>query len=115
MLDRNDAWIDQLQAVEVAPDLILAAYAGEGGAALDVAALDVLVQRIVEPGVHVRRVMYREVAAGWPGSPEGAHDRLGDTVVVFSRVADMGQNARDTGIHSHASPGSRKPELRLTT
>jgi hypothetical protein len=110
MLDRNDAWIDQLQAVEVAPDLILAAYAGEGGAALDV-----LVQRIVEPGVHVRRVMYREVAAGWPGSPEGAHDRLGDTVVVFSRVADMGQNARDTGIHSHASPGSRKPELRLTT
>jgi len=77
MLDRNDAWTDQLQAAEAAPDLILAAY-----------------------------------AAG--GSVKGAHDRLGDTVVV-SRVADMGQNARDTGIHSHASPGSRKPELRLTT
>jgi hypothetical protein len=110
MLDRNDARIDQLQAVEAAPDLILAAYAGEGSAAVVV-----LVQHIVEPGVHVRRVIYREAAAGWLGGPPSARDRLGGTVVVFSRVAAMGQNARDTGIHSHASPGSRKPELRLTT
>jgi hypothetical protein len=36
MLDRYDAWIDQLQAVEGAPDLILAAYAVGGSAALAV-------------------------------------------------------------------------------
>jgi hypothetical protein len=71
LLDRHNPRIDQLQAAEEAHDLIRPAHAVGGGAALVVIA-----ERGVLPGIGIRGVVYREVTAGGQGSPERADDRL---------------------------------------
>jgi hypothetical protein len=95
-VDRYHAGIDQHQAVEEARDLVLSAHAVR-----DRAALVVLEQRVVEPVIHVGRVVYRQVTAGWQSSLELGHDRLGGPVVILFRITDVAENA-----HKHDRDGT---------